>query len=324
MAKAKNKRADGIPDYRLIAKGYLGDLVTWKDGYEVFDECRDLLMLLEEIGVDSVDWSTLLDGLPRFSGLDGMEFPPLYLEDDFAEIPGFETIVTEPKQVALYGSFMNVRIRMDHSQKEAIFRDFRELCKRLENYLSLFPFTRPQQDESLTAEIARQPLTNPRLPFLPSYTTIEDDEAEILSKHCGYLSLGGLTSLSDAAAESLSKHTGGFTLGLKNLSEAVAKILSNHRGLLNLSRLTSLSDAAAESLSKHGGDLLLNGLTSLTDAAAESLSKHCGGDLHLKGLTSLSDTAAESLSKHGGYLELGGLMSPIERRSRESQSQTPG
>lgn len=145
MAKAKNKRADGIPDYRLIAKGSLGDLVTWKEGYEVIEECRDILMLLEEIGADSVDWSTLLDGLPRFNGLDEMEFPPLYLEDDFAEIPGFETIVTEPKQVALYGSFMNIRIRMDHSQKEAIFHDFRELYTRLENYPPLFPFTRHQQ-----------------------------------------------------------------------------------------------------------------------------------------------------------------------------------
>ena len=97
---------------------------------------------------------------------------------------------------------------------------------------------------------------------LESFTTIEDEAAEILSKHNeGWLYLAGLTELSDAAAESLSK----------------TKLE------LVLTGLTTISDAAAESLSRHkGGELSLGpepnsgpgkggrqGITELSDAAAE-------------------------------------------------------
>jgi CO/xanthine dehydrogenase FAD-binding subunit len=143
---------------------------------------------------------------------------------------------------------------------------------------------------------------------LSEMTSITDEAAEVLSKHEGWLSLGGLTELSDAAAESLSKHKDTLSVDcLTELSDAAAEALAKHEGVLSLNGLTELSDAAAESLSKVQGDLSLGSLTELSDAAVESLSK-AQGSLSLNGLTELSDAAVETLAKHdGGTLSLNGL-----------------
>ena len=63
------------------------------------------------------------------------------------------------------------------------------------------------------------------------FTQIEDEAAEALANHDGYLDLDGLTSLSDKATEAL----------------------ANHKGSLDLSGLTSLTDHAAEALAKYRG-----------------------------------------------------------------------
>jgi len=76
-------------------------------------------------------------------------------------------------------------------------------------------------EKVLTKKIAEQFLADEDSVDLMDFTAIEDDAAESLSKHEGYLYLGGLTELSDAAAESLSKHEGNVSLnGLTGLSDA--------------------------------------------------------------------------------------------------------
>ena len=81
-------------------------------------------------------------------------------------------------------------------------------------------------EKPLTTEIAEQFLADDESVDLSEFTVLDDEAAEILSRHKGDLYLDSLTSLSDAAAESLSKY----------------------KGYLSLDGLMSLSDAAAESL----------------------------------------------------------------------------
>ena len=84
-------------------------------------------------------------------------------------------------------------------------------------------------EKRLTKEIAEQSV------YLSEFTELDDDAAESLSKHEGYLNLylSGLTSLSDAAAESLSKHEGRLYLRPYNLPASAAEILRQHRSFQN-------------------------------------------------------------------------------------------
>ena len=83
-------------------------------------------------------------------------------------------------------------------------------------------------EKILTKEIAEQFLENVNSVELSEFTAIEDEAAEILSKHEGTLWLSGLTSLSDAAAESLSKYRGNLYLSLGKIPESAAAILRQH------------------------------------------------------------------------------------------------
>ncbi len=58
-------------------------------------------------------------------------------------------------------------------------------------------------DNVLTKEIAEQFLADKHSVDLEEFTAIEDEAAEILSKHDDRLNLTGLTSLSDEAARAL-------------------------------------------------------------------------------------------------------------------------
>ncbi|MFP6649103.1 MAG: hypothetical protein VB817_06565 [Pirellulaceae bacterium] len=84
-------------------------------------------------------------------------------------------------------------------------------------------------EKVLTRKIAEQLLADKKhldtvVVLGREFTTIEDEAAESLSKHEGYLHLRGLTSLSDVAAKSLSKyqHVG---IRLIKLPASAAKIL---------------------------------------------------------------------------------------------------
>jgi len=67
-------------------------------------------------------------------------------------------------------------------------------------------------EKRLTKEIAEEFLADGKRPtHLTAFTELDDEAAESLSKHEGWLCLNGLTSLSDAAAESHSKQYLGAT-----------------------------------------------------------------------------------------------------------------
>ena len=61
-------------------------------------------------------------------------------------------------------------------------------------------------EKVLTKEIAEQFLADEDSVDLDEFKAIEDDAAESLGKHRGYLSLRGLTSLPKSAAAILRKH----------------------------------------------------------------------------------------------------------------------
>ncbi len=103
---------------------------------------------------------------------------------------------------------------------------------------------------------------------LIGFDEMDDDAADILTRHKGRLTLSKLICVSDISAQSLSLHDG---------------------NVLELDRLSSLSDPAAQSLSKYQGFLSLNGIATLTDIAAGALAQQQGG-LSLDGLTRLADT----------------------------------
>jgi len=138
----------------------------------------------------------------------------------------------------------------------------------------------------LTKEIAQNFLNDEYTKIETStFSSIEDDAAEILSKYGQHLNLSGLTELSQSAAESLSKHEGLY---------------------LYLSGLKKISDGAAEMLSKHrGGCLELNGLTEISETAALSFARNSKpeNELYLNGVESFSNETFYNLLTYVGSLE---------------------
>jgi hypothetical protein len=127
--------------------------------------------------------------------------------------------------------------------------------------------------------------------WLPEYTEMDDEAAEILAGCKDSLLLRGLKSISDEAADTLSKHR--YPIHHHGYGEWAGR--SN---CLDLSGVEFLSDVAAQSLAGYKGILCLDGLTSLSDAAAQSFAEFGGEWLKLGGLLSLSDTAVLALSKN--------------------------
>lgn len=115
-----------------------------------------------------------------------------------------------------------------------------------------------EEPRVLTKEIAQQFLADELSVDLSQFTAIDDDAAEVLSRHA----YTEEPSLMDGNEE------------------------------LDLSGLEVLSSVAAEHLSGHPGRLILNGLDNICDEAANHLSKHRGAFLGLNGLSSISDAAA--------------------------------
>lgn len=124
--------------------------------------------------------------------------------------------------------------------------------------------------------VARKVLTDYMAVDLDSYTAIDDDAADLLSKCIFGLELRGLSELSDEAAKGLGWRKGGDLdlSGLKSLSVVAAKALAGTEGILMLRGLKEISDEVAVTLSQHKGPLIMSGLTSLTGAAARALAKN--------------------------------------------------
>ena len=104
---------------------------------------------------------------------------------------------------------------------------------------------------TITKEIAAQFLEDNESVYLPDYTKIAGDAAELLTQHTGTLSLDGLRSLSATAAAQLAKHVGTLSMGdLEDLSSEAAENLIDHKGCIFMTGLIDLTDEAAESLAK--------------------------------------------------------------------------
>lgn len=128
----------------------------------------------------------------------------------------------------------------------------------------------------INRQVARKVMTDYMAVDLDSYTAIDDDAADLLSKCIFGLELRGLTEMSDEAAKALGQRKGGDLdlSGLKSLSVVAAKALAGTEGILLLGGLKEISDEVAVALSEHEGPLNLSGLTSLSRAAAQALAKN--------------------------------------------------
>jgi hypothetical protein len=150
--------------------------------------------------------------------------------------------------------------------------------------------------------------TSPRALSLRGITAINDEVADRLGQHVGYLGLSGLELITDRQIELLAAHRGYLELsGLEKLSERAAKALGQHKGLLGLNGLKMLPPEVAVALAKHDQFMRLDGLQTISDEVATALSQHTA-PLGLHGITTLSDAAAESLARHEGTLYLMGLV----------------
>lgn len=114
-----------------------GDGIGWRKGFEVIDSARTLLSLLEYLDEKKVNWRYLVAGLPRFSVLKTLSFPPLYSASDLDYVDGFLTMVKEPRDSAPGMSFVRIKIYVERKQQSALLQDFVTLCSRLRAYPAL-------------------------------------------------------------------------------------------------------------------------------------------------------------------------------------------
>lgn len=102
----------------------------------------------------------------------------------------------------------------------------------------------------LTKQVAERFIKDSGKVDLSTYTSIEDDAAEVLALHKRRLDLHGLKTLSDSAALALSKHKGPiYLVNLTHLSDAGASALACHEGHLQLWGLSEISDAGLSAMS---------------------------------------------------------------------------
>lgn len=149
--------------------------------------------------------------------------------------------------------------------------------------------------------------TSPRSLSLQGLTGINDEVAELMGRHAGFLRLSGLRAVTDRQVELLSAHRGYLGLsGLTSLSVRAATALGRQPGMLSLNGIESLTPEAAAALAGHGQFLRLDGLETISDEVARALARQ-QGPLGLHGVTTLSDAAAETLARHEGTLYLMGL-----------------
>ena len=140
--------------------------------------------------------------------------------------------------------------------------------------------------------------------FLNWLKSLSDKQVEILSKHKGWLSLGGLEQITDRQAIHLSSHEWNLSLdGLKSLSDKQAGILSKHKRYLSLGGLEKLSDKQALYLARTKWALLLDWLKELSKKQAVFLSSHTGAALSLRWLKKF-DNVGVLLKNYKGDLYL--------------------
>ena len=127
------------PDSWLLI-GHDGENGRWWAGKcPVVDQAADILMTLQELDEEQIDWATLLKDLPRLQCLPEMSFPP------FSHIQEFESYFDEflllPMKVDgdTYGH--RLYLTADEPEKTGpLLAELAELTRRLKEYPPLAPY----------------------------------------------------------------------------------------------------------------------------------------------------------------------------------------
>jgi hypothetical protein len=128
-------------EWILVAEGEQGDIVYWEDEFKDIEKARELLLLLDEIGEDNVDWGEVIKDVEYFAPLRSMDFPPLYDEDHFGALDDFLPILDDPENDWRPGSsFNHLRVYVARDRKNEIINLFKELIVALENYAPIKKF----------------------------------------------------------------------------------------------------------------------------------------------------------------------------------------
>jgi hypothetical protein len=155
----------------------------------------------------------------------------------------------------------------------------------------------------LTAEM-RETLTRPvRHAWFFGLERLSDDDALLLSRVPGFVSVGSIKSLSVRSAEYFRRQRGVLSFGhVCEISDEVASALAGHRGMLSLDRLSHVSDRGLELLSRNEGMLIL-GLEHITPDQARILARARHG-LSLPRIGRLSEESAAILATLPGELDI--------------------
>jgi hypothetical protein len=133
-----------------------------------------------------------------------------------------------------------------------------------------------QEEENLKlAEKIEEEMEQGNFDNVSQLPLLNDNIIELLLKLDGRsLELNNLTSLEDEEAEKLSKYIGPISLnGLKEISYEVARHFSKHMSRLSLNGLIILRDKTAEYLSQHYGNLELINLKEIGTKGIEFLAR---------------------------------------------------
>lgn len=132
-----------VDEFIRAASGGLGDVIFWKARFKDIQHTQHLLSRLEELESGPEQLRQVVQGLPYFSPLLAMTFPPLYQETDFNNLGGFWVDQSSPDAEAEDDgpgrSFARLVIDIEASEVEGVLVSFRELGARLEAHFKAHP-----------------------------------------------------------------------------------------------------------------------------------------------------------------------------------------
>jgi hypothetical protein len=133
MAETENPRVD-LEAWTLVASGYIGDVISWKPGFEALGEAQHILSQLENLGGrKAIDWVALIADNHYFAGIELADFPPLYNEKDFEFIfDDFLALVHEHDDDEIPSqTFSWLDLYIDTDRRDSVVQNFTRFCEHL-------------------------------------------------------------------------------------------------------------------------------------------------------------------------------------------------
>lgn len=160
-------------------------------------------------------------------------------------------------------------------------------------------------DSSHFTAAIRAKLSEPlRCAWFFGLKTLEPEDAMLLAKVPGYVSVSLENGLNAKSAEHLGRHRGILAIeSVRDLTDETARALGRHRGDLHLYDVARLTNEAMAFLAQCDGKLTL-GLDTLAVDQARILSRVRGG-LQLPNVRAIDEETAEVLGQYPGGLEIG-------------------